>query len=78
MLMQEPASFLLRNGIFPAISVNKGCHSHQHLQASNVSQWALETQEGKTPAISSHQIAATPYTSPEETQDVKTQDTGPR
>ena len=25
------------NGIFPAISINKGCHSHQRLQPSNVS-----------------------------------------
>ena len=33
--------FILRNGIFAAISVNKGCHSHQQLQPSQmISRWA--------------------------------------
>ena len=32
----------LRNGIFPAILVNKRCHNHQQLYPSSVSHWALK------------------------------------
>lgn len=32
---------ILTNGILPAISVYKGCHSRQQLQPSNVSWWVL-------------------------------------
>ena len=55
----------LRNGIFPAISTNKGCHSQQWLQPCNVSQWAKEIQGWKEylPS-SSHQTAATPCGEP--------------
>ena len=43
----------MRNGIFPAISVNRGCHSHQQLQPSAmVSWWALrELRKERIPAI---------------------------
>ena len=46
----------LINGIFPAVSVNKGYHSHQRLQ----------------PPLNSELV------SPEGTQVVKSEDTGPR
>ena len=29
------------NGIFPAISIDKGCHSHQRLKPSSVTRWTL-------------------------------------
>ena len=71
----------LRNKTLPAISANKGCHSHQQLQPSSGELVSPEgTQEGNKEYLpsSSHQTAVTPHGEPEETQDVKTQDTGPR
>ena len=44
-MMRTLNSNQLRNGIFPAISLNKGCHRHQQLQPSNASPEG--TQEGK-------------------------------
>ena len=42
----------LINEILPAVSVNKGCHSHQWLQPSNASQWALrKLRKERIPAI---------------------------
>ena len=69
------------NGIFPAILVNKGwCHRHRWLQPSNVSQWALREPraEKNTSHLAAKRQQPLPTVSPEETQDVKTQDTGPR
>ena len=67
----------MRNEILPAISVNKGCHSHQQLQASNVSPEG--TQEGKnTCHLAAITLQPLPEVPPEETQDVKAQDTGLR
>ena len=68
------------NGIFPAISVNKGCHSRQRLQPSNVSQWALRKlrAEKNTRHLAAVRLQPLPAVSAEETQGVKTQDTGPR
>ena len=68
---------VLRNGIFPAISVNKGCHGHQQLQPSNLS--PEETQEGKnTCHIAAFRLQPLPRASLEETQDVETQDADAR
>ena len=68
------------NGIFPAISVNKGCHSHQLLQPSNVSQWALRElrAEKNTCHLAANRLQPLPMVNPEETQDLKTQDTSAR
>ena len=68
------------NGIFPAISRNKGCHSHQRLQPSKVSRWALRKlrAEKNTCHPAAIRLQPLPAMSPEETRDVKTQDTGPR
>ena len=49
----------VRNGIFPAISINR-CHSHQRLQPSNVSQWARKLRAEKN----TWHLAATPCGEP--------------
>ena len=65
--------------LFPAILVNKVRHSHQLFQPSNVSQWALRKLKKKKYLPSSSQgLQPLPTVSTEETQDVKTKDTGPR
>ena len=68
----------MRNGIFPATSVNKGCHKSSVIATTADGELVSheETQEGKNTC--SNQTAANPYGEPEETQDMKTQDTGPR
>ena len=69
------------NGIIPAISVNKGCHSHQRLQppASGERVSPEGTQEGKnTCHLAAIRLQPLPTVSPEETWGMKTQDTGPR
>ena len=66
--------------MLPTISVNKVYHSHQQLQPPPTV--SLEgTQDGNKECqpSSSHQTTATPLmVHLEETQDEKTQDTGPR
>ena len=69
----------MRNKIVPAVSVNKGCHSHQQLQRPpRVS--PKGTQEGNKEYLPSgtHRTELLLMVHPEEAQDVKTQDTGPR
>ena len=63
------------NGIFPAMSINKGCHSHQWLQPSNVSWWALRKlkAEKNTCHLAAIRPQPLPVVSPEENQDVKIQ-----
>ena len=70
----------VRNGVFPAISVNKGCHSHQRLQQSLNGELVSPRKLRKKNCchLRNHQTAATPYGEPEETQDVRTRDTGLR
>ena len=71
----------MRNGIFPAISVSKGCHSHQRIAATTDGELVSpeETQEGKnTRHLAAIRLQPLPMVSPEEIQDVKTLDTGPR
>ena len=72
----------MRNGILPAISVNKGCHSHQRLQPPAKGELVIPegSQEGKNNAchLAAIRLQALAMVSPEETQDMKTQDTGPR
>ena len=54
--------FLPRNGTFPAISVDKRCHSHQQLQPPHkVSWWVLkELRKERMPASNSHQTTVNP------------------
>ena len=80
--IQVYGTWALRNEVFPAISVNKGCHSQQRLQPP----WRVSevvspagTQEGKNtrrPGALRRQLF--PTVSPKGSQHVKTQDTGPR
>ena len=74
----------VRNGIFPATSVNKGCHKSSVIATTADGKLVSheETQEGKN-ICQERTLAAVrpqplPMVSPEETQDMKTQDTGPR
>lgn len=55
-------------------------HSHQLFQPSNVNQWALRELKRKKEYLpsSSPGLQPLPTVSTEETQDVKTKDTGPR
>lgn len=70
--------FQPRNKMFAAASVNKDA-CHQWLRASSVTWWApRELRKERIPAISSQQTAATPRGEPWTTQDVETQDPGPR
>ena len=66
--------------MLPAISVNKGCCSHQAITLQpppTVS--PEETQDGnRMPTIKQSGTAQPTTMHPEETQDEKTQDTGPR
>ena len=67
----------LRNGIFPAISVNKGRHGHQVLDGELVSRKG--TQEGKDIChLAAIKLQSLPTVSPEEIPDMQTQDIGPR
>ena len=61
------------NGVFPAISINKGCHCHQWLEPSNVSWWALRKlrAEKNTCHLAAIRLQPLPAVSTEETQDVK-------
>ena len=73
---------LLRNKILPAVSVNKGCHSHRRLQPPpTVSWWALRELRKETKNTchrAAIRLQPRPKVSPEQTQDLKTWDTGPR
>ena len=75
---------LMINGIFPVTLVEKGCHSHQRLQPPPDGELVNPegTQEAKehlpTCCLAAIRLQPLPAVSPEETQDVKTQDTGPR
>ena len=69
------------NGMLPAISVNKGCHSSLAVAATASGELVSPegTQEGKnTCHLVAIRLQPLPTVSPEETQDVKTQNTGPR
>ena len=70
----------MRNGIFPAISVNKGCQSLAIAATTDGELVSPEgTQEGKnTCHLAAIRLQPLPMVSTEETRDVKTQDTGPR
>ena len=64
----------MRNGIFLAISVNKGCHNHQQLQPP--SEGELVRTEGAQEGMNTCHLAAIklqplPIMNPEEAQDVK-------
>ena len=66
----------MRNEIFPAISVNKGCHRHQQLQPPWMVSWGVLRDLRKEylhPAAIIQQPL--PTVSPEETQHMKIQDT---
>ena len=68
---------ILRNGLFPAISVNKGCH--QWLQPSNMSWWTQrKLRKENTCHLEAVRLKPQPMVSPEETQDVTRQGTSPR
>lgn len=70
--------FQPRNRMFAAASVNKDA-CHQWLRASSIAWWApRELGKERIPAISSQQTAATSHGEPWTTQDVETQDPGPR
>ena len=58
------------NGIFPAISIHKECQSHQRLQPSNMSQWALRKlrAEKNICYLAAIRLQPLPAVSPEETQ----------
>ena len=61
---------ILRNGLFPAISVNKGCH--QWLQPSNMSWWTQrKLRKENTCHLAAIRLKPRPIVSPEETQDVQ-------
>ena len=70
----------LRNGVFPAISVNKDVTVISDSGSPNVNSWALEAVRRQNDAciIGSHQVAATPYSDQWELSMWKKQDTGPR
>ena len=70
----------VRNAMFPAKSVNKWCHSHQWLQSSIVSWWALKKHraEKNTCHLAAIRQQPLPMLSPEKTQDRKIQDIGTR
>ena len=72
----------IRSGLFPAISVNKGGLSHQQLQPPQWragEPWGNSGRKEYLPSIiAAIRLQSPPAVSPEETQDVKTQDTGPR
>ena len=71
---------VLINGILPAIIVNKGCLQFSEVAATvNGELMSPEgTQEGKnTCHLATIRLQPLPTVSPEETQDMKTQDTGP-
>ena len=70
----------MRNGIFPDRSVNKVCQSSAIAATANSELVSPEEiQEGKnTCHLAAIRVQPLPMVSPEETQDVKTQDTGPR
>ena len=63
------------NGIFPATSINKGCHSHQWLRPSNVSWWALRKlrAENNTCHLAANSLQPLPMVSAKETMGVKIQ-----
>ena len=71
-----------RSGIFPAISVNKGSHSCQQLQPPQWragEPWGNSGRKEYLPSnIAPIRLQSSPAVSPEETQDVKPRDTGPR
>ena len=70
----KPSSYsILRNGVFLAVSVNKGVTVISDFGPPNVNFWALRTTR-KENNTSSHQSAATFYSEPWRIQDVKMQD----
>ena len=66
--------------MLPAISVNKGCHSHQATTLQPLWQWALRELRIETgcPPSSGQLLQPPLMVHPEETQDEKAQDAGPR
>ena len=70
----------MRNRVFLALSVNKGYHSHQHLQPQPIVLTSPEgTQEGKDIChLAAIKLQSLPTVSPEEIPDMQTQDIGPR
>ena len=76
------ALWYIRSGIFPAVSVNKGGHSYQQSQPSQWragEPWGNSGRKEYLPSIiAAIRLQSPPAVSPEETQDVETQDTGPR
>ena len=77
--MREKPSYASENGTFPAMSVNKGCHSHQQLQPLRMVEMSPEgTLEGNTCHLVAIRLQPLPMVIPKETLDVKTRDSGPR
>ena len=70
----------LRKKILPTIPVNKGCHSDQQLQPPLRMSQTSEPQgkSGKKQPSIAIRLQPLPMVLSEETQKVKTQDTGPR
>ena len=79
---KEKSNQLKRNGIFPAVSLNKGCQSKSSAIAATADGELMtldRTQERKNIChLAAITLQPLPMLSPEETQDVKTLDTGPR
>ena len=67
--------FSLKIGTCPSISANKGCHDHQWLQPSNLSQWALRKlrKDNNAYPLETTRLQPLSVMSPEETQEVKIQ-----
>ena len=67
--------FSLKIGTCPSISANKGCHGHQWLQPSNLSQWALRKlrKDNNAYPLETTRLQPLSVMSPEETQEVKIQ-----
>jgi len=71
-------SIHVRNGIFSATSVNKGCHSHQQLQPPPKVSLRKLRKEMNTCHLAAISLQPRLTVSPEGTQGVKTEDTGHR
>lgn len=79
---KEKSNQLKRNGIFPAVSLNKGCQSKSSAIAATADGELMtldRTQERKNIChLAAITLQPLPMLSPEKTQDVKTQHAGLR